>query len=596
MKILEIFQENNIYKVYNLLSKKRKKQFFVIVILSFISSIVELASIGSVVPFVTILLEPNEAITNSLFLKNFQFQRISQQNLAFTLIFIILALTSGLTRSLLLYLQSIFAFNVGGDLSSQIYFRVISQDYKYHLSNLSSELIATITSKTDEVVGSVITPALKLFSSILVITLIASTAFVANPFLSITIIISLSLVYVVFSKLVKKRLLKNAKLINANTNSIVLNVQESIGGIRDVIIDESQLEKTEIFRNIDTPRRTAMAVNQFLGQIPKYIIETLAIFGLATAGFILSLNVESNLTNSLPVIVAVAFGIQKALPLAQQIYRSWSLLKGSADIISDTLAYFSLSTELIEDHRGMKIPEPSFVKFKDVSFKYDNQQNYILEKVSLNLQFGTIVGIVGSTGSGKSTFLDLFMGLLEPTEGKITVDNVVLCSENLGAWRKKIAHVPQTVFIYNSTLESNITKVKPGLKFDEDLFQQSIEVACLGKKMLSQNVGQLPEKRKLGESGNNLSGGERQRIGIARAVYKQKNIVVLDEATSALDIVTETKILNNIKKQLGNKLILMVSHRLDSLSCCHQILEIKEGRAQLFSDVNQYLKTHIGDY
>jgi ATP-binding cassette, subfamily B, bacterial PglK len=586
-----VFEKFSFVKVFRKLSAKRKLQFCFILAVSVFASLAEVISIGAIIPFLAFISNPSEAIANlggwnqlyPQFLKD-----IANEQLFFTILFVLCAIVSGCVRVYLLRIQSLFAFKVGGDLGAAIYNNVLCQPYTYHVNTPSSELIATITTKTDEVVGSVVLPSLKLFSSMLIIALLFAVIFWINPYHFLVLIFMMSFIYILISKRVKNILIKNSDIINKNTNAVVANLQESIGGIRDIIMDQSEHERIENFVRLDSPRRTAMANNQYLGLSPKLLVETLGVVLIALYAFFLSQTTTIGLEAALPVLGAIALGAQKVLPLIQQVYRTWSLLRGAQKILDDTLAYFDLENPEIppDASSAVSIKFNNEIVFKNLSYAHSGSDKLIFKNLSITLPQGQMIGIVGETGSGKSTFLDIFMGLLTPTSGKILIDGTALNAKNTHYWRKEIAHVPQSIFLSDTTIRENIAYNVPSNQIDTTIIAKRAKLAELHKFILNLGNGY---NTFVGELGIKFSGGQRQRLGIARALYKDRNVLILDEATSALDNKTEAAVIKNIRDAQKSTTILMVAHRIESLKYCDTILQIEGGKANILGSFDQYV-------
>jgi len=260
--------------------------------------------------------------------------------------------------------------------------------------------------------------------------------------------------------------------------------------------------------------------------------------------------------------------------MLQQVYGNWSIFTGNNPIALDFMEL--LEMEVVESNTvSNNLDFNKSIVLKDINFKYPSSEEYILNNLNLTINKGDYIGIIGSTGSGKSTLLDVLMGLLSPEFGSIKIDDQFVTKENINDYRKKVAHVPQDIFLIDSTIKNNIA---PGLKDDEinliDL-NISVEIAQLSELISKMDNGYLSIT---GERGQKLSGGQKQRIGIARALYHKKSILIFDEATSALDTITESKIISNLQLYSRDLTIIMVAHRLTSLKNCNRIVEMKNGK------------------
>jgi ABC-type multidrug transport system fused ATPase/permease subunit len=287
---------------------------------------------------------------------------------------------------------------------------------------------------------------------------------------------------------------------------------------------------------------------------------------------------EGGFAGALPVLGALALGAQRLLPLLQQIYVGWSLAAGHSSLLVQVLDLLRLPVDEKAAHGDSEPPLPlrNRIAVENVSFTYASRRGSAVEGVSFEIPRGTRIALIGKTGSGKSTLADLLMGLLEPTEGRISVDGVSLTRENRRSWQRSIAHVPQAIFLADASIARNIAF---GVPPQAIVGERVIEAAK--KAQLDEFVAALPEgyETHVGERGVRISGGQRQRLGIARAIYKQAQILVLDEATSALDDATEAAVMQALD-QLGEegRTIIMIAHRLSTISCADIVIRLDNGR------------------
>jgi ABC-type multidrug transport system fused ATPase/permease subunit len=353
-------------------------------------------------------------------------------------------------------------------------------------------------------------------------------------------------------------------------------IQEGLGGIRDVLVDNSQPVYIKKFARLDKILRDAQATNALIAVAPRFVVEALGMIFIV--GLALFLNAANGtLASSLPVLAVLALGAQRLMPLLQQVFSTWAnvmsnraMFLGAVDLLRRPVP------ERFEAQRNIApMPMEKSLRFKRVSFRYSNDLPDVLQDISIEIPHGSWVGFVGKSGSGKSTLTDLVMGLLQPTAGSILVDGVALNEANVLSWQKQLAHVSQHIFLSDGSIVENIAfGVAPGL-----VDQQRVREACREAE-LEDLIQSLPDgyDSVIGERGVRLSGGQRQRIGIARALYKRASVLVLDEATSALDDVTEARIIEAVQR-LGRKYtVLMIAHRLSTLRDCDMIYRLDQGR------------------
>ena len=356
-----------------------------------------------------------------------------------------------------------------------------------------------------------------------------------------------------------------------------------MGAIRDLLLDKSQQFFIETYAVTDREQRLRLANNQFLASFPRYSLETLGIIFIALLGYSMLLE-GNNPSFVLPLLGTIALGSQKLLPSLQQVYGSWAKLRGFQ---SDLLGVLSLllQDEVQDTTKVKPLINFSDIVFNSVSFSYDSNDNCVNSSIDLKISANETIGIIGETGSGKSTFIDLFMGLLEPTTGRILVngkDLHDLSNERLlDSWRALISHVPQNIYLTDASFIENIAFGVPKEEIDHERVVHAAQQACIFDFIASTSEG---FNTFVGENGVRMSGGQMQRIGIARALYKSSSIIVLDEATSALDIETEELVMRNISSTFENSTIIIIAHRLSTLEKCDRILKFADGVA--IEDIN----------
>jgi len=547
-----------------------------------LTSITEIISVGAVLPFLGILTAPEQIYQHPLMQPVNSILNITSSDqllLPLTISFILAALLAGTIRLTLLYVMTRFSFATGADLSINIYRRTLYQEYSVHVARNSSEVINGIITKTGTVIGGVISPALNLISSIIIITAILGTLFAIDITVALTASIGFGTLYFGVIRYTKKQLRENSQTIADQSTQMIKSLQEGLGGIRDVLIDGSQQFYCNLYRKADLPLRRASGNNVFIGQSPRYAMEAVGMTLIAGLAYTMSLR-EEGLTTAIPILGALAVGAQRLLPVLQQAYGSYSTLKGSHSSFYDVLNLLNQPlpqyAEQTEEHEMVvPISFESEIRLNNLSFRYaaESTKNtpWVLKDVNLKLTKGARIGFMGVTGSGKSTLLDIIMGLLPPTTGNITIDDEPVTHENRRAWQAHIAHVPQNIYLSDSTIEENIAFGIPKDTINHQQVEKAAKQAQISELIEGWDEGY---QTFVGERGIRLSGGQRQRIGIARALYKEANILIFDEATSALDNETEQSVMKAIENLGRDLTILIIAHRLTTLQGCDQIVKL----------------------
>lgn len=555
----------------------------------FLASFAEIFSIGAVLPFLATIVDPTKVFDHPSAIPFIKFLGISNPRdliLPLSCAFGFAALTAGSMRLILLWASTRLSYAGGADISINIYWRTLHQPFSVHVNRNSSEMLDGISTKTNSAIY-LINMTLNLISSSVMLIAILITLIAIDFSIAFILFGGFGLIYLVILWLTRGRLFENSKTIAKESVNVIKSLQEGLGGIRDILLDGSQSIYCQIYRNADQPLRLAQASNAFIGYGPRYGIEALGMILIASLTYFLSLK-DKDLSNAIPILGSLALGAQRLLPLLQQIYGSYTGLKGGQESLKETL-------ELLNQPMPTYIEYPLFqplsfkkqIALKEISFRYSSETPLVLNGLNLIIEKGSCVGIMGTTGGGKSTLLDIIMGLLTPTSGSLEVDGQLLDDSNCHSWQKHIAHVPQSIYLADSTIEENIAFGVPKDQIDNELVHRAAQQA-----QISESIESWPKKYKtfVGERGIRLSGGQRQRIGIARALYKQADVIIFDEATSALDNETELSVMSAIENLSNDLTIIIIAHRLSTLKGCSQIFELANGNISRYGNYDKVIK------
>jgi ABC-type multidrug transport system fused ATPase/permease subunit len=564
--------------IWGYLSQRRRVQMGLLLVMMFASGAAELVSLGAVLPFLAVLNDPErlwqQPIVQGL-AKSAGLTAAGQLILPAMAIFVTAAVLAAVVRLMNLWLNTGLAAAVGSDLSCEAYRRTLYQPYWIHLQRNSSSVITATITQINLAVA-----ALNALLQLLTAAVVASGLMIGLLLIDWPIALAVSILfgsaYGWLAGSTRWKLRSNGERISVATNQQLKALQEGLGAIRDVLLDSSQATYLEIYRRADRPQRQLQAQNQYLSVYPRYVLEALGIAALAMLGGLLVLQ-RGNGTLVIPLLGAFALGAQRLLPALQQVYNGWASLKSYNAALSDVLAMLQQPLPA-----GLQLAEPmplrKCVRLETVGFRYAQDLPEVLSQLTLEIRPGERIGVIGSTGSGKSTLVDLMMGLLEPTSGKILVDDKDIYDRNhpehLNAWRASIAHVPQAIYLADSSIAENIAFGVHPQGIDMERVRRAARQAQIASFIEASDQGY---KSLVGERGIRLSGGQRQRIGIARALYKQANVLVFDEATSALDNGTERAVMQAIEGLSRNLTLVMIAHRLSTLSNCDRVIELRGG-------------------
>tara|TARA_B100000287_G_C20648178_1_gene785888 strand:- start:570 stop:2237 length:1668 start_codon:yes stop_codon:yes gene_type:complete len=548
-----------------------------------LSGLAEMISFTAIIPFLTVLTEPERLFELKQF--GFIYQLLNIENETELLIPVALLFISTVTLAAIIKLTTIwingrYAAAVGSEISIKSFSNNLMQPYFVHIEKNSSEIITTSTTYLNATV-LILHQTLWLLSNTIISILILIGLLTINFNIALTLFAVFGTAYLLLMFKVKNRLKGNSKFIALSNQKQIKYLQEGFGSIRDIILDKSYKNFIDIYKKIDVNMRIRNADSIFLAIYPRNILEVVGLIFLVSIALVMYFTNQSNINNILPLLGAFALGAQRLLPAMQQSYNSWATINAYSSEISCVIDSLNQKV-LIDLEEGRKLNNKkksnifqNKIHFKSIGFKYKNDSPLIIENINLEIKKGEKIGIIGPTGGGKSTFIDILMGLLKPTYGEILVDGVNIHSrKNIERWMKKIAHVPQNIYLTDNSFAENIAFGIRKDMIDFDKVKQCANMARISSYIESCSRGY---ETIVGEGGINLSGGQKQRIGIARSLYKESELIIFDEATSALDRKTEQEVMDSIRNLDKSKTIFLVAHRLSTLRFCDRILTIEKG-------------------
>jgi len=565
------------------LGRRRRIQLGVLLLVILASSAAEVLSLAAVLPFLAGLANPeglwNQPVIQQL-VPQLGITNADGLLLPITIAFALAALAAGTIRLLNLWLNGRLAAAIGSDLSCDAYRRTLYQPYVVHLGRNSSELIASISTDVSRVITQVLNPLLLMCSSGLIALSLLATLVVIDWAVAIGVGLVVALAYATAMAASRRPLQQLSQRYVTLNRQLIQALQEGLGAIRDVLLGGTQGFYTRTYRQADQPLRRVGADAAFLNTYPRLVLEPVGMALIAAVGYLLVR--QQGVARALPLLGALALGAQRLLPVVQKVYEGWAQSRNAKTSLANVL---ELLEQPLPPGSQLSAPAPlplplhQSILLEEVHFAFTPELPKVLRGLSLEIRRGERVGLIGRTGSGKSTTLDLLMGLLQPTGGRILVDGADLHDpaqpQRLQAWRASIAHVPQNIYLSDSSIAENIAFGLPRDQIDMELLERAAEQAQIAGFIESSPKGY---DSFVGERGIRLSGGQRQRIGIARALYRQAQVLVFDEATSALDTATEQSVMAAIEGLSRELTIVLIAHRLSTVEGCDRLIQLDQGR------------------
>jgi len=585
--------------IWQTITSKRKKQLIGLFFLMLLSGFSEILTLKLFLPVSQSLINFESFQYQFKFISYFknllQIDNIKDLQLILIFFFIVIIIFASITKLSTLWLNEKIAALIGNDITSKAFSVAIRQPYSIQINRNSSNIIATMIRYSDDYVNSVKMLLKFAYFSLLSISILIGLISI-NFNITFFAIVSLFIFYFLTTSISKKKTFVNGEKINKSVALQSQSIQESLGSIKNILIDRSFNIFEKSFEKADITKRQAIAENSFLGLYPKIVLEGIGLISISIFAFISTFAFARDSSFNLSLIGTFALGCQKLLPAIQSIYFSINKLISNISSIKAILKLVRYKGDYYK-YQSKKLPnqEEFNLKLENCYFKYSGSRNWNIKSVNIEIKKGQKIGIIGETGSGKSTLVDLMLGLLKPEKGKILFNNIDI-SSNLNSLEifnlhDITAYVPQNIYITDDDFYNNIAL---GINSDEIDFGRVKE--CSKQANLDTFICNSKNGYKtiLGERGVKLSGGQIQRIGIARALYKNPKLLILDEATSALDTNTEQKILQNLDELNENITIIMIAHRLNTLKNCNSIIEIKDGSIKELM-TNEQLKKRIYD-
>jgi HlyD family secretion protein len=591
---------NQLKELYLLLTAEQRRKLKRLQVLVVLMAFAEIAGVASIGPFMALVGDISQLQGDGIVAGVYRASGILEPRdfLFWVGTGVLVVLTLAATVSMITVWQlSMYGQKVGAELSSRLFNYYMHQPWLFHASGSSSQLTNKVSQECQRITNNVVNPLMTMNAKLILACLMLLCVFFYNPVVAILGLIIFFLAYSLLFRTVRNKLIQNgADVSNAQQLRFKL-LGEGFGGIKDVLLLGRQEVFTQRFDQASSQFAKSQGTNEALSMTPRYAMELVA-FGsvIFLILYLLSAH-DGDLGTILPILSVYALAGFKLLPAFQQIYTSVSKIRGSLAAFDNLRNDLYESKEIVKgavgscavyssDDRESIIPKKT-IKLENITFNYPGKQSAALQNVSIEIPVNHVIGLVGASGSGKSTVIDMLLGLIEPDQGKLMIDGLKIDSTNRREWQNSVGFVPQSIFLADSSIRENIAFGLPPAAIDDDRVNQAIRLAHL-----EDLLKQLPDglMTRVGERGVQLSGGQRQRIGIARALYDDADILILDEATSALDGITEKLIMDAIHDFSGSKTIIMIAHRLSTVKKCNIIYLMDNGRVETKGSYEQLIK------
>jgi ABC-type multidrug transport system fused ATPase/permease subunit len=565
--------------ILSILDRHEKRRLVFVFLALLAMGFIELLGVGSIAPFISIASDPQVIHTNIYLKKVYTFFNFTS-DISFIIFFGVLVITvftlSNLSLVGINFIIHIFSGRRRHSISMRLFERYLCQPYIFFLNTNSAILIKSILSDVTTYVVDELICLLQLASSLIICVSIVILLVALNPYLAVITSLSLGLIYIFIFSAIRKFLSRIGEERSAQDVFRYKYINEAFGGIKDIKIIGKEKNFLDLLSVPSKKYASSDAIYSSIIDTPKHIIETIAIGGML-AVIIFMLLAGNNITGFIPVLTVYALGAYRLLPQLQKIFRSVTSIRYHFYAVENLHRAFQETQPGIEIGTG-NIPKMEFrsaIKLVNIGFSYPGAGKAVIKNQNLSIKSNTSIAFIGPTGCGKTTLVDIILGLLEPGRGKIFVDDIELNNENIKNWQKNLGYVPQSIYLTDDTIRNNIAFGITGKDIDEDMLVQSAKMANIHDFIINELKDGYDTV--IGERGIRLSGGQRQRIGIARALYNNPSVLVLDEATSALDTLTENVIIDAINNLSHKKTIIMVAHRITTVKSCDTIYLMEEG-------------------
>jgi ATP-binding cassette, subfamily B, bacterial PglK len=580
-----------------MMSPAERKRFWLLVFITFVLSAIEAASVLSILPFLQLISSPGLVRTSAVYswiYTTFGFESERQFMIWVGAGVFIVTVVGLVMKMATMWITTRFALMRSYSFSSRLLTSYLHQPYEWFLSRHTSSLGTAILSEVNEVVGRSLLPAVRIIPSIFTALLLIAALCLLEPVIAIGSAVVVVALYGITFLLIRKLMQRIGEIRLEANRERFHSVQESMGGVKELKVIGLEDVYLTRFRKAAYRMARVQTTADILSNAPRYVLEGIAFGGMILLVLVLLIQRGADINAMVPTLGVIAAAGLRLIPALQTIYGLFtSLRQGVPTLISVHQDMVGLDQEHANARsRREEIPPRPLARkleLKGVRYAYPGTERSALRGLDMSIDANTTIGIVGGTGAGKTTLVDIMLGLLDPAEGEMVVDGEVVTPETRRAWQKTLGYVPQTIFLSDGTVAENIAFGIPPDQIDHAAVERAARIAALHDFVTSE----LPDgyATTVGERGVRLSGGQRQRVGIARALYHDPAMLILDEATSALDNLTERAVMEAVHNIAGQKTIVMIAHRLSTVRNCDRIFVLRDGRVAASGRFDELVRT-----
>lgn len=568
-------------KVFSLLDAREQRRFWLLTILMVFVAMIDVVGVSSLLLLLNVLANPSTISSNPILSSINEilgFQSVFSFQIALALIVTVVIVFGLFIKGFGTYAIVRFCFMRGAAIATRLLGGYLNQPYAWFLERNSSEIGKNVLSEVDAVVSRVLTPLLRLTANAFVVLATISFLLIVDPMVTLLSSVVLGGSYAMIYLRLRGKMYRTGEEMMAALAQRFRISQEATGGIKDVKLLDLEAAYTGQFENAAGKSARAMIRAGIISELPRFLLEAITFGGLLGLVLMLLFRSDGNIAGIIPTLGVFAFSIMRLLPALQQIYNGLATIRGGVPVLDTIVRDYAASgaSAVPSQTRTKGLGMSHELVLSNLSFKYASAERPALSGLNLTIPARTTIGIVGGTGAGKTTLIDIILGLLSPDSGEIRADGTAITPQNLRAWQKTLGYVPQAIYLTDDTIAANIAFGVP----KDAINRAAVEYAARAAALHDFVVSDLPQgyDTVVGERGVRLSGGQRQRIGIARALYRAPSLLIMDEATSALDNITERVVMEAVQNIRSDTTIIMIAHRLSTVRDCDRIFLMEKGQ------------------